>query len=226
MAAALRVGVRAGPARGRGARAPPAFGGVLPFASCCAQPPRPDEASGRRRGHALRPPRAPSVGRPARARAPGGYLASRGRSTSAAAARAGRHGARGERRHRQDVHHRGAGRALRGRRDPARPAPARHLHPHGHGRAARARAGAARLRRAGAGARPGRRAAPATASSGCSPGPTQAVGARRDRLARALAAFDAATIATTHGFCQEVLTGSASRATWSRARRWWRRSTT
>ncbi len=32
-----------------------------------------------------------------------------------------------------------------------------------------------------------------------------AVAARRDRLRRALAEFDAATIATTHGFCQEVL---------------------
>ena len=31
--------------------------------------------------------------------------------------------------------------------------------------------------------------------------------ARRDRLAAALADFDAATIATTHGFCQEVLGG-------------------
>ena len=30
---------------------------------------------------------------------------------------------------------------------------------------------------------------------------------RRDRLARAVASFDAATIATTHGFCQEVLGG-------------------
>jgi exodeoxyribonuclease V beta subunit len=30
---------------------------------------------------------------------------------------------------------------------------------------------------------------------------------RRDRLTRALAGFDAATIATTHGFCQEVLGG-------------------
>jgi exodeoxyribonuclease V beta subunit len=34
-----------------------------------------------------------------------------------------------------------------------------------------------------------------------------AVRARRDRLARALADFDAATIATTHGFCHEVLSG-------------------
>ncbi|HEV7805207.1 MAG TPA: UvrD-helicase domain-containing protein [Solirubrobacteraceae bacterium] len=33
------------------------------------------------------------------------------------------------------------------------------------------------------------------------------VGERRARLAQALADFDAATIATTHGFCQEVLTG-------------------
>src|SRR5688500_6210372 len=30
---------------------------------------------------------------------------------------------------------------------------------------------------------------------------------RRQRLARALADFDAATIATTHGFCQEALAG-------------------
>ena len=30
---------------------------------------------------------------------------------------------------------------------------------------------------------------------------------RRDNLVRALANFDAATIATTHGFCQEVLGG-------------------
>ena len=33
------------------------------------------------------------------------------------------------------------------------------------------------------------------------------VRARRDNLARAIADFDAATIATTHGFCQEVLRG-------------------
>ena len=38
-------------------------------------------------------------------------------------------------------------------------------------------------------------------------GPRAAVTVRRDRLARALADFDAATIATTHGFCQEVLGG-------------------
>jgi exodeoxyribonuclease V beta subunit len=36
-------------------------------------------------------------------------------------------------------------------------------------------------------------------------GPVGEVRRRRDRLARAVADFDAATIATTHGFCQEVL---------------------
>jgi exodeoxyribonuclease V beta subunit len=38
-------------------------------------------------------------------------------------------------------------------------------------------------------------------------GTPEEVELRRDRLARALADFDAATIATTHGFCQEVLGG-------------------
>ena len=38
-------------------------------------------------------------------------------------------------------------------------------------------------------------------------GPEELVRRRRNRLARALANFDAATIATTHGFCQEVLGG-------------------
>jgi len=38
-------------------------------------------------------------------------------------------------------------------------------------------------------------------------GPAEQVTARRGRLARAVADFDAATIATTHGFCQEVLGG-------------------
>src|SRR5689334_20036471 len=36
-------------------------------------------------------------------------------------------------------------------------------------------------------------------------GPVDEVARRRERLARAVADFDAATIATTHGFCQEVL---------------------
>jgi exodeoxyribonuclease V beta subunit len=38
-------------------------------------------------------------------------------------------------------------------------------------------------------------------------GDREEVAQRRERLARALADFDAATIATTHGFCQEVLGG-------------------
>ncbi len=38
-------------------------------------------------------------------------------------------------------------------------------------------------------------------------GPREQVQLRRERLARAIADFDAATIATTHGFCQEVLGG-------------------
>ena len=38
-------------------------------------------------------------------------------------------------------------------------------------------------------------------------GPEDEVRRRRDRLTRALSDFDAATIATTHGFCQHVLSG-------------------
>jgi exodeoxyribonuclease V beta subunit len=38
-------------------------------------------------------------------------------------------------------------------------------------------------------------------------GTREEVGLRRDRLASAVASFDAATIVTTHGFCQEVLGG-------------------
>jgi exodeoxyribonuclease V beta subunit len=38
-------------------------------------------------------------------------------------------------------------------------------------------------------------------------GATEDVACRRDRLTRAVSDFDAATIATTHGFCQEVLGG-------------------
>jgi exodeoxyribonuclease V beta subunit len=38
-------------------------------------------------------------------------------------------------------------------------------------------------------------------------GPTDEVEARRDRLGKAIADFDAATIETTHGFCLQVLYG-------------------
>ena len=121
-----------------------------------------------------------------------------------------RHRAGGERRDGQDVHDRGARRPLRrGGHAAARPA-ARDVHADGDGRAARAGPRAPRRRRAGA-RRRARRRAGARARRGrarCSPpAPREAVEARRARLERALADFDAATIATTHGFCQEVLGG-------------------
>jgi exodeoxyribonuclease V beta subunit len=43
--------------------------------------------------------------------------------------------------------------------------------------------------------------------AGLAAGSPEEVAQRRERLARAVAGFDAATIATTHGFCQEVLDG-------------------
>ena len=122
----------------------------------------------------------------------------------------GRDRARGERRHRQDVHDRRAGRALRRRGHAARAAPARDLHAHGDRRAARARPRAARQRRAGPRPRARRARRPrTTTSSRCSPTGPQRRGRRSGASAspRALADFDAATIATTHGFCQEVLGG-------------------
>ena len=121
-----------------------------------------------------------------------------------------RHRARGERRDRQDVHDRGARRALRRRGHAAGPDPARDVHADGDRRAARPRPRAARAHRAGPRARAGGRAADrrATRSSRCSPtGSPAEVRERHDRLVRAIARFDAATIATTHGFCQEVLGG-------------------
>ena len=115
-------------------------------------------------------------------------------------------GARGERGHRQDVHDRRAGRALRRRGRAARAAAAGHLHADGDRRAARARPRAARERRAGAQPGAGRRArAGRRPLVACSRPRTSE--RRRDNLALALADFDAATIATIHGFCQEVLGG-------------------
>ena len=93
---------------------------------------------------------------------------------------------------------------------PLRPAPAGHVHPHGDRRAARARPRAAGQRGARARARAGRRGRPARRRGRRSCSPTAArpwSRLRRERLAAALADFDAATIATTHGFCQEVLGG-------------------
>ena len=93
----------------------------------------------------------------------------------------------------------------------ARAAAARDVHAHGHRRAARARARAAGRRRGRAATR---------SLAGAEPGRDEVVAAARRRAPRergrdaprptsprALADFDAATIATTHGFCQEVLGG-------------------
>ena len=82
------------------------------------------------------------------------------------------------------------------------------LHPDRDRRAARAGARAAgRASSAGlAAALAGARARIDDRSSRCSPPATPST-CTRERLARAVASFDAATIATTHGFCQEVLGG-------------------
>ena len=123
------------------------------------------------------------------------------------------HRAGGERRHRQDVHDRRARHPLRRRGPrPAAGAAARHLRPRGHPGAARAGPRAAGQRRARA-ARPRRGAGGDRLGAGAArrrPG-------RRGRAApragspRALAEFDAATIATTHQFCRQMLTGLGDR---------------
>ena len=117
--------------------------------------------------------------------------------------------ARGERGHRQDVHDRRARGALRRRGHPARPAAARHVHADGDRRAARARARAARQRRAGrSSARwPARRRTTTRSCALLADGTPRRSRCGARGSPRALADFDAATIATTHGFCQEVLGG-------------------
>ena len=91
----------------------------------------------------------------------------------------------------------------------ARAAPARDLHADGDRRAARAGPRAARQRRAGARPRARRRSPPTDdpVLALLATGPTHEVAAAPAPARRALADFDAATIATTHGFCQEVLGG-------------------
>ena len=116
------------------------------------------------------------------------------------------HPARGQRRHRQDVRRRRAGHPLRrrGRGDP-RPDAGDHLRPGGQPGAARAGPRAARRRRP----RPGRPGLGPRRSEACSAlladVPDAEVALRRRRVRDALADFDAATIATTHQFCQMVL---------------------
>ena len=174
---------------------------------------------------ALRPLRAAAVGGPARRE--------RGATGEHALDRAApfdvcgplptrRHRARGERRHRQDVHDRGARGTLRRRGHAARPLLLVTFTPHGDRRAARARPRAARRRRAGARPRARRRAGrPATTrcvallADGA---PSEVAAAPRPPGRGALADFDAATIATTHGFCQQVL-GGLGRRRRRRARR-------
>ena len=74
------------------------------------------------------------------------------------------HGARSQRRHRQDLHHRRPGRPLRGRRHSPRATAARDLHPDGDRRAARSgtRAAGQRRARTGRGAGRGPAARPTT----------------------------------------------------------------
>ena len=87
-------------------------------------------------------------------------------------------------------------------------ADARHVRPRGHHRAARAGAGAAagraaRARRSRRGPRRGGDAVHALLADA----PDAEVALRRARLVHALATFDAATIATTHQFCRQMLAG-------------------
>ena len=127
------------------------------------------------------------------------------------AASARRDAARGERRHGEDVRDRRPGRAARRRRRAARRSCCvvtftrmatgelrERVRDRLVDRRARARARARRCRAAGG--RPRARAACATA-------PTPRWQLRRRRLAEAVSDFDAATIATTHGFCRHVLAG-------------------
>ena len=128
-------------------------------------------------------------------------------------ARAGHHHpARGQRRHRQDLDHRRAGHPARGRGPrPARGDARRHLRPRRQPGAARAGARPAgrgralprRLPARAAARRPRRRCSPCC----CEPrGPTRpSWPSGSTGSALALTDFDAATIATTHQFCQLVL---------------------
>ncbi len=125
------------------------------------------------------------------------------RHPRAAARRRVHHRARGERRHRQDLHGRGAGGPLRrrGRRHP-RPDAGDHLRPGRQPGAPRAGPRPAGRRRAG----PRRPRPRSTRPTCCSPTwSSDDVPQRRKRITDALAGFDGATIATTHQFCQLVL---------------------
>ena len=119
------------------------------------------------------------------------------------------HRARGERRHGQDLHDCRAGRAVRrGGRGRSRPDAHRHVQPSGYGEL-RERV---RERLTSAVARAcrfcGRASRAPIRCWYCSlTRRTTRWALRRERLNRALTAFDAATIATTHQFCAQVLAG-------------------
>ena len=137
------------------------------------------------------------------------------------------HRARGQRRHRQDLHDRRAGHPLRRRgRGPPRGDAGHHLRPGGQPGAARAGPRAAGRGRAGAGRPGGRR--PGRPADRSAPGRRRRRAGQRaaSGSATALAAFDAATIATTHQFCQLVLRSLGRRRRHRPGRRAWSRTST
>ena len=166
-------------------------------------------------GHSARAPGCPHSSMPASTHTPAGYgcrccerwTARDGplRSVGSAARRTIDHGVGGQRGHRQDVRAGRSGHPLcRRRGGDAGPDAAHHLQPGGHPGTARPRAPP--NRRCGSGfrrPRPGRRQP--GAGGICSREPQRNCRTAVERLRDALAAFDAATIATTHQFCQLVL---------------------
>ena len=124
----------------------------------------------------------------------------------------GDHAAGGERRHRQDVDHLVPGDPLRRRGAlPSRRAAGRDVRAGGQRGAAAAGPRAAGRRRTRPRRRPGparrRRTAIEPLLGLLLAGGPHEVAARHARVREALSAFDGATIATTHQFCQMVLTG-------------------
>ena len=158
---------------------------------------------GAAREHRVRPPRATAVGRPARAGRRWRSRDRRVRRLRPAPDRRDR--ARGERGHRQDVHHRRAGRPLRG----GRAFPLDQLLMVTFTRMATGEL-RERVRERLVSAERGLEGTPPEDDEVVrllATGTPDEVRVRRERLAAALADFDSATIATTHGFCQEVLGG-------------------
>ncbi len=226
----LRLGRRPLPRGGRRLRAPCASS-ARPRRLPGAEQPPPARRGARRRGRPVRRAArwrlwSPLLDGPSRG---AGDERSRARALRPPGAAAHRHHpARGQRRHRQDLHHRRAGHPLRrrGRRPPRRDA-GRHLRPGRQPGAARAGPRASSSRPSARS--PTRRAADRRqpAASRCCSTPTPPSSARgAGRLRDALADFDAATIATTHQFCQLVLRSPRRRRRHRRRRRPWSRTST